>query len=804
MDAVSSKMPMIGARFFYLFSDVSDRRFSGTFLCFLTGSAVLTMGQECYALEKESIVYIPPEKPYTLSPGAPSLVMYVDFHPYFLLTTLGVGFENISYCSQAGEDNGEMALLLAAVAAACLTDQNQDHFQVLTKAYDFLGGFISAHGHGPEQTEDSRLLQKHRKYLNFLHRNYTGQVSLGDVAAYLDYTPQYLANFLKKNFSTTFQDDLVRLRLGMATLLLRFSEETDSRIAALSGFPNAGAFTKAFTARWGMSTEEYRRNAPDYRQQLQNDNLIPISDSSLILDYLYNYLNYTTKTMPFQEVDDTGFEQVSLASSDLLSKSWAQVINIGPMQAFERPAFRYTLKQMQSQHRFRYGRCLGLFFAVEEQEIEGQCIFDFSRVFEVIDFMRSIDLLPFFELSNKPFDIYNADETTATDYEVFLDSEKYDSFFFRVFPSFIRASVSRYGFDYFSSWKFELWRKYNPAMTSLESAQHYLDRFQRTARILKRLVPEAVLGGPGFNTFLGKSYFLELLEVFRGAEYQPDFLSAHCFPYTAKDPDAQGMHGYVLDYGLDHISGKIEMLKDCIREAHMERIPLYITEYSSFFSNSNYINDSNYPALFILHQCVKNWSRVDAMSYWIASDIPLQYSNYSYPFFGGNGLFSRNSIPKSAFHAFGFLGRLGSRFVASGENYIVSCNDSATFQVLCFHPVNLNPSFSENAIGQELLHYPYSAFAHKPPLQLNIRLTDIVPGNYLIREYAIGLKVGNVLEVWRELNYWKELSTEEISYLRARSVPSMHLKNETIGGSYLLQTQLDINEARLYTFELHI
>lgn len=806
MEDIASKIPLVNSTAYYVDQPVNEQRITGTFLCVLSGTLVLHVKEKNYAMEKEDILYLSPETTYFLTPSQPCILLYVEFHPYFLLKSLGVGYSSIAYWSRehSVEDNRHITHHLAAITSACLSSSGSGSCQLLARSYDFLSYFAAGLSQLPALEPSLKSQMKLSQYHQYMETHFFAPISLKDVADYLGYTPQYLSNFLKKNQSLTFQEDLIRLRMTAAILLVRFSSESDSRIAALTGFPNSTAFLKAFLSHYGLSPRDYRESHPNDQTPRSDDRLVPITSRSQILDLLYNYLHYTPQPTSFQEHVRYQEERVSLSRFSPLNKSWQQVINLGPIRAFDNPDFRSTIKTMQEQLHFAYGRCLELFDFAQEQKRPGQATYDFSKLFEVIDFMRSVKLLPFFELGNKSFEIYNADPHANLDYRTFQHASSYDKFFFRIFPAFIRRAISRYGLEYFSSWKFELWRDCTPAMTSVESAIRYVERFQETARILKFLAPHAALGGPGHNIYMNPSYFCQLLQAFRQGEYQPDFLSAYCFPYASANPESTHSTEIVLATEADHIKQGITQLKKAMSDAGMEKIPLYITEYSAYLSHSSYINDSNYPALFILQQYAENFKRADVMAYWLASDIPLRYPNHSYPFFGGNGIFSRNCIPKPSFFAFDFLNRLGNHYVSSGDHYLVTRANGNSFQVLCFYPAKINKAFAQESHNQEPLYSPYSAFDQSLPLDLSVHISSIVPGTYLIREMTIGPDSRNVLKTWRQLSYWKELSPQEIHYLRCQSIPSLKLKAEYLGESYCLQTRLDSNEAKLFTFDLRI
>lgn len=807
MFQISSNLPMISVDMFHFSHKVSDCKSTAGFLCILNGTLQFKMNDQTYLLHNKDIIYIPSEATYTLESDAPCLLLYINFHPYFLLETLGFRQQDVCYCSQnyPKENSEQLSNHLASLAVAYITDHRNNECQILSKAYDLL--YRISLFNMKEKPSDSmtktelKLLQ----YQAYLEKNYSKQISLSDTAKALDYTPQYLSNFLKKNRNMTFQENLNQIRLEAALLLVKFSEESPGRIATFCGFPNTASFLKIFDNAFSMSPEDYRNQYRARWSFTPPVEFISITNETLLLDYIFNYMHYVMKGTSLHEQNIVQEEKVNLSRYTPIDPYWDYMINLGAITDFEKPSYRYSLRIMQERLHFKYGRCIGIFLLIHEHSLEVQSAYDFSRLFDVIDYMLSIQMKPLFELSNKPFHIYKANELELTDYNQFLEPEKYDTFFFSVLPDFIRACITRYGFDEFASWKFELWRRYNPSMTSLESPGDYCARFQQTASILKSMVPNVSLGGPGFNTFLGIEYFDELIKPFSSAFYKPDFLSAYYFPYLPQHPNNNNLPaGYTTVPTSNTMLEKIDELNDCKLQNDMGDIPLYITEYSSYLSNGNYINDSPYPAVFILQQMLESYGKADVLAYWLASDISLSYGNYSSPLFGGNGIISKDSIPKASFYAFSFLNQLGNYFVSKGEHYIVTKSEENSIQVLVFYQTNLNHQFATSPFNQELLHYPYSAFEDVFPLNICIHLTHLTTGNYLMKEHTINLKHGNVLSSWGQLNYWKALRSDEVEYLKHGSIPSVKINTVFVDDSFYLQTRLGYNEAKLFTLELHI
>lgn len=807
MYQITSDIPMLSINVYHVFHSVRDCRTSSSFLCILKGSIKIEMENREYLLNNEDIIYIPSETEYTIHPVESCLLLYVNFHPFILFDALGFDYTDISYCSldYSAKSRQNLSKLLAALAVVILLQSPCNDCLVYSRAYELFHHIaLNYIKKGSDSRHATKTDQKIAQYENFLKKNYRCQISLSDVAKALDYTPQYLSNFIKKNLHTTFQEHLNELRLQASLILVKHSEEPSARIAAICGFPNITSFIKCFKNKYNTTPEEYHINYRNNSNFSPSSGFVPVINEMLIMDYIFNYMHYVIKDTSLHGQSITQKEKVNVSRWTPIKSYWNYMINLGTITDFEKPAFRYSLKIMQNRLHFRYGRCIGLFLLAEEHTINGQHTYDFSKIFEVIDFLQSIQMKPFFELSDKPFDIYKADETEFTDYIQFLDSQKYDEYFFRVFPVFIRACITRYGFDEFASWKFELWRRYNPNMTSLESPEDYCKRFQKTAMILKSYVPNASLGGPGFNTFLGTDYFGKVLEPFQKATFLPDFLSAYYFSYDIKTTnDENGSVAYTAVTSSHTMKLKIKSLLECKKKYGMEEIPLYITEYSAYLSQGNYINDSTYPAVFIIQQMVENYGNADVLAYWLACDISLQYNNYSYPLFGGNGIITKDAIPKASFYAFDFLNQLRDALIAKGEHFIITRSEGS-IQVLVFYPVNLNHKFANSPFNQELLYYPYSAFEDVLPLDISINLTHLSPGKYLIKEHTINLTHGNVLSSWGQLNYWKVLKDNEIEYLKNESIPSVKIKSEIIGNNYYLQTKLGCNEAKLFILQQYI
>lgn len=794
----------------YLFSnnDVNEQKFSHhtcRFLTVLNSSLDINDGDRTFTLNKNDILYIPCEHTYQIIAKESAILLYVCFHPYFLLDTIGFSYQQIKYNSLDNplESFKEFGQLMASFSVAYSNFSDSYRLPVYAKAFDMLH-YISSH-FIPDYNLPSKMSKKDQKLMQlkqYITQNYKNTITLTDASDALSFTPQYLASFIKKYLGITFHDLLNDYRLKASIILLTYTEEPLSKIAVLCGFSSVSSYTKAFTSLYQLEPLDYRANHPLQPREQLISGYTQITHPSSIRNYILNFTNYVDETTIHHAMTNQAIKRINMSHKKNFSPYWKMLINLGCAMDFEKPAFRKHLVMMQNDLGFQYGRISGCLLLTRSYQLEQDYTYDFSRIFEIIDFLRSIELRPFLDIDNKPFRIYKEDETRTLDYDTFLNTAKYDTFLLKILPLFIKACINRYGFDEFSKWKFELWRRYNPSMTSLEDPATFYNRFFLIAGIFKDMKCEFCLGGPGFNTFLETHYFEQLVDAFATNSYKPDFISAYYFPYSPLIPDQHGSaSGYYVDYSPNAMLLKVKEMKEVLDKRGLSHIPFYITEYTPYIISGNYVNDSTYPATYILRQVIDNYKKVDALGYWLASDISLDYNLSSSPFFGGNGILSRNGIKKPSYYAFELLNKLGTFLVSRGEHYIITATDEFRFQILVYYNNDVHNEMAKDPMNETLLLYPYYGFVQTNPLEIQLHLTNLHPGEYSMKETTLDLTHGNVLSIWGQLNHIKDVRPSDVEYMKHQSTPYVHQYLEKISDTYLLHTSLGSNEVKLFSFE---
>lgn len=90
----------------------------------------------------------------------------------------------------------------------------------------------------------------------FVEENFTKDITLKDVADHVFISPAYLSNLIKLTTGENFIDILNRLRIGMATRLLREEGSKVYEVAEKAGFNDARYFSQTFKRITGQSPSE--------------------------------------------------------------------------------------------------------------------------------------------------------------------------------------------------------------------------------------------------------------------------------------------------------------------------------------------------------------------------------------------------------------------------------------------------------------------------------------------------------------------------------------------------------------------
>lgn len=95
--------------------------------------------------------------------------------------------------------------------------------------------------------------------LIFIQRNYMRNISAEDIFSIAKLSHTIVERTFQKVLETTVRKEIIRVRLAEAARLLKSTEFSSCKIAALVGFTNPQYFNRSFRAAYQMTPETYRK-----------------------------------------------------------------------------------------------------------------------------------------------------------------------------------------------------------------------------------------------------------------------------------------------------------------------------------------------------------------------------------------------------------------------------------------------------------------------------------------------------------------------------------------------------------------
>jgi len=285
---------------------------------------------------------------------------------------------------------------------------------------------------------------------------------------------------------------------------------------------------------------------------------------------------------------------------------------------------------------------------------ENTLVYSFFNADQVCDFLLSIGMRPFMELSFMPTALasgpdivfhYKANVTAPKDYN---DWEV-------LIKKLVEHWVQRYGVAEVSQWFFEVWNEPNLDAFWKGTQADYFKLYRHTARAIKNVHRNLKVGGPATAD---NGWITAFVDYCDKNKVPADFISTHHYP-----TDAFGKPGddTITQLSKSRRSVLQKEAKKVKKQAQGK--PVYYTEWCTSSNPFDDLHDMPYAACFIIKTVIEANGIVEGYSYWTFSDIFEENYFSSVPFHGGFGLLNIYGIPKPAYRAYQLLHRLGDELL---------------------------------------------------------------------------------------------------------------------------------------------
>jgi AraC-like DNA-binding protein len=99
-----------------------------------------------------------------------------------------------------------------------------------------------------------------RLAMRYIRENFTEHITIKDICSAIGYSKSTVLTSFKKEFSITVNTYLNNMRLGRAKKMLESETLTINEIALTCGFSDQSYFSKVFSAKYGLTPTEYRKD----------------------------------------------------------------------------------------------------------------------------------------------------------------------------------------------------------------------------------------------------------------------------------------------------------------------------------------------------------------------------------------------------------------------------------------------------------------------------------------------------------------------------------------------------------------
>jgi xylan 1,4-beta-xylosidase len=258
--------------------------------------------------------------------------------------------------------------------------------------------------------------------------------------------------------------------------------------------------------------------------------------------------------------------------------------------------------------------------------------YDFSVVDAIYDKLLAIGLRPVVELGFMPRQLASDPTKTVFEYGAIISPPASYQRWHDLVRALVQHLVDRYGLDEVLTWDFEVWNEANLEVFWSGTKAEWLQLYDVSAAAVKSVDPRLAVGGP---SSAAAGWVDDLLVHAKRFGTPVDFVSTHTYGSPPLDVRASlERHGY----------GDARILW---------------TEWGVTPTHFNPINDSVFSGVFLLRGMRSAAGRIDALSYWVASDHFEELGRPPRLLHGGFGLQTVGGQAKPRYHAMTLLSRLG-------------------------------------------------------------------------------------------------------------------------------------------------
>lgn len=442
-----------------------------------------------------------------------------------------------------------------------------------------------------------------------------------------------------------------------------------------------------------------------------------------------------------------------------LSLNSNTVVGAGRANEGLRADWQEQLVEVKKDCDFKYIRFHGIFhddMAVYRVDEKGNEHYNFQYVDKLYDFLLSIGIKPFVEMSFMPKDMASGEKTVFW-WKGNVTPPKDINKWGELVEKFVTHLTERYGEEEVKTWYFEVWNEPDHHSFFTGTRDDYFAMYKISAEKIKAICPEYRVGGPATA---GSSWHTPFLTFCKENQLPVDFLAAHAY----------GVSGFLDEFGDKQL--KLVASHDLIaRYAKNSRsrvdkiypgLEIHYTEWGASYSSRDPVHDSYISAPYMMNSAKLTEGFATTMSYWVFTDIFEETCPPPTPFHGGFGLMNLNGIKKPQYFVYQYLNMLGDiELINQDANSWVCKDKDGGIQLLAYDLT----FFDQDKAANQTFYKQY--LPSKGKAVLKVSLENVPNGVYDCQFRKVGYRANDAFTIYKDMGEPDNLSQNQVEIIKS-------------------------------------
>lgn len=213
------------------------------------GSAKVTIEGTEYTLQKGDLLVCGSHSiHFSDSYNMPNCLDFILFNPDLIVTDKSAWHKNLYLSAKRMKELGiyNTVLQLYETVGTELKERNLHYQNIITSCISAVWYTILRHFPYEAEPSNQAGVKKFEKAIDFIHKHFKDQISLDDVAEYVNLTPTYFSSLFHRFVGISFVKYLQIIRVEEAIRLLQKPDYKIIDAALDSGFSNMRSFNRVF------------------------------------------------------------------------------------------------------------------------------------------------------------------------------------------------------------------------------------------------------------------------------------------------------------------------------------------------------------------------------------------------------------------------------------------------------------------------------------------------------------------------------------------------------------------------------